>query len=286
MDIFQQVLKKAEKEGQMDPRLAAAMSDKKTWYLDVKKIPLPPDLMTLPDNVIYDLQKIMENIRQISESKSAQIIGFTGAIPNQGTSTVISLISLLMAGREKMTYDQVHQQKMTYEQVKQQKNGGDGGQSPQRGVLLIDGQIRNPSLHQRFDLQQSGGIMEVLENELPPNKLVKTIETSTLNIVTSGVHKNFNLAQNHLEKLLALLANARKRVRFIFIDLPPILAYSEGISLSRLCDGVVLVMQAGEIRWEVMQEARRHLERAEIPIFGGILNRREYFIPSWVYKNI
>jgi hypothetical protein len=35
-----------------------------------------------------------------------------------------------------------------------------------------------------------------------------------------------------------------------------------------------------------MQEARRHLERADIPILGGILNRREYHIPAWVYRNI
>lgn len=276
MDIFQQVLKRAEKEGQMDPRLAEAMSGKKSRFWNVKKLPLPPVLMTLPENVIYDLQKIMENIRQISESKSAQVIGFTSAIPNQGTSSVISLLSLIMAAREKMSF----------EQVQQQKNSGNGGHPHQHGVLLIDGQIRNPSLHHKFGLQQSGGILEVLENELPSSKLVKTIDSSALKIVTTGVYKNFHLAQNHLEKFNTLLANAKRRVRFIFIDLPPVLAYSEGISLSRLCDGVVLVMQAGEIRWEVMQEARRHLERAEIPIFGGILNRREYFIPSWVYRNI
>jgi Mrp family chromosome partitioning ATPase len=276
MDIFQQVLKKAENEGQMDPRLVAAMSGKKSRFWNVKKLPLPPILMTLPENVIYDLQKIMENIRQISESKSAQIIGFTSVIPNQGTSSVISLLSLIMAAREKMSF----------EQVQKQKKGGNGGNSHQHGVLLIDGQIRNPSLHHKFGFQQSGGILEVLENELDSGKLVKSIEYSALKIVTTGIFKNFHLAQNHLEKFMALLNNARRRVRFIFIDLPPVLAYSEGISLGRLCDGVVLVMQAGEIRWEVMQEARRHLERADIPIFGGILNRREYFIPSWVYRNI
>ena len=276
MDIFQQVLKKAESEGQMDPRLADAMSGKKSRFWSVKKLPLPPILMTLPEKVIYDLQKIMENIRQISESRSAQIIGFTSAIPKQGTSSVISLLSLIMAAREKMSY----------EQIQQKNNRGKGIQPHKHGVLLIDGQIHNPSLHHKFDLQQSGGILEVLENELDSSKLVKSINASALKIVTTGIFKNFHLAQNHLEKFKSLLNNAQKRVRFIFIDLPPILAYSEGISLSRLCDGVVLVMQAGEIRWEVMQEARRHLERAEIPIFGGILNRREYHIPSWVYRNI
>jgi len=276
MDIFQQVLKKAENEGQMDPRLVDAMSGKKTRYRDVKKLSLPPVLMALPENVIYDLKKIMENICQISESKSAQIIGFTSAIPNQGTSTIISLMSLLMAAREKMSYEQL-----------QQKNNSKNGNTPHKhGVLLIDGQIHNPSLHHKFGLKQSGGLFEVLENELDSSNLVKNIDSSALKMVTTGVYKNFHLAQNHLEKLKSLLNNAQRRVRFIFIDLPPVLAYSEGISLGRLCDGIVLVLKAGETRWEVMQEARRHLERADVPVLGGVLNRREYFIPSWVYKNI
>jgi Mrp family chromosome partitioning ATPase len=276
MDIFQQVLKKAENEGQMDPRLVEAMSGKKARYWNVKKLPLPPILMTLPESVIYALQKIMENIRQVSETKSAQIIGFTSAIPRQGTSLMISLLSLLMAAREKLTYEQVEQKKKNPQENFQEKHG----------VLLMDCQLHNPSLHHKFGLQQHGGILEVLENKLPSGKLVKSIESSALKIVTTGVYKDFHLAQNHLENFKSLLNNARKRVRFIFIDLPPVLSYSEGVSLGRLCDGIVLVLQAGNTRWEVLQEARRHLERADIPILGGVVNRKEYNIPSWVYKNV
>ena len=276
MDIFQQILKKAEHEGQMDPRLVEALSGKKAIYWNVKRLQLPPIMTSLPENVIYALQKIMENIRQVSESKSAQIIGFTSAIPHQGTSTMISLLSLLMAAREKMSYEQIQAKNKNSQENFQLKHG----------VLLIDCQMHNPSLHHKFGLQQSGGIFEVLENELPSDKLVKSIEASALKIVTTGNYKEFHLAQNHLEKFKSLLGNAKKRVRFIFIDLPPVLAYSECVSLGRLCDGIVLVLQAGNSRWEVLQEARRHLERADIPILGGVVNRREYVIPSWVYRNI
>jgi Mrp family chromosome partitioning ATPase len=260
----------------MDPRLAASIYGKKSRFWNLNKLPLPPILMTMPESVIYDLQKIMENIHQICDSKSAQIIGFTSAIPNQGTSSVISLLSLLMAAREKLSY----------EQIDEQKNGGNGRNLLRHGVLLIDGQIRNPSLHHKFGLPQSGGILEVLENELPTTGLLKCIESSALKIVTTGVSQKFSLAQNHLDKLNTLLNNARQRVRFILIDIPPVLAYSEGISLSHLCDGVVMVMQAGEIRWEVIQEARRLLEKAGVEVIGGILNRREYFIPNWIYRII
>jgi len=277
MEIFQEVLKKAENEGLMDPRIAAAMSGKKYQGWDLKKLRLPPILMNLPEDVIHDLQKIMENIHQICELKSIQIIGFTSAIPNQGTSCVVTLLSLLMAAREKLSYETVD------EQING-KNGGNGKKAIRQGVLLIDGQLRHPSIHQKFGLSQSGGIMEVLENELSTNGLVKRIETSALKVVTTGVSNNFNLAQSHIEKLYTMLSNARKRVRFIFIDLPPILAYSEGISLCHLCDSVILVIQASDSRWEVVKEARRLLDRAGVNLIGGILNRREYYIPGWIYK--
>jgi Mrp family chromosome partitioning ATPase len=218
----------------------------------------------------------MENIYQISELRSTQVIGFTSAIPNQGTSIVITLLALLMAAREKLSF----------EHIDKQMNGGNGKGAVRQGVLLIDGQLRHPSLHHKFGLRQSGGILEVLENELSTNGLIKRIDSSALRIVTTGVSNNFNLAQNHLDKLNTMLNNARQRVRFIFIDIPPVLAYSEGISLSHLCDGIVMVMRAGETRWEVIQEARRLLERAGVDLIGGILNQREYFIPNWVYKNI
>ncbi len=277
MEIFQQVLKKAEQEGMIDPRIAATMSGKKIQDWDLKKLRLPPILMNLQEEVIHDLQKIMENIHQISELNSIQIIGFTSAIPSQGTSCVVTLLSLLMAAREKLSYENVDEQMNG-------NNGGNGKNEIRHGVLLIDGQLRHPSIHQKFGLSQSGGIMEVLENELSTNGLVKRIERSALKVVTTGVSNNFNLAQSHIEKLYTMLSNARKRVRFIFIDLPPVLAYSEGISLSHLCDGVILVIQASDTRWEVVKEARRLLDRAGVNLVGGILNRREYYIPDWIYR--
>jgi len=279
MEIFQQVLKKAEHEGLLDPRLMAAKSGKKVRDWDRKKLRLPPVLMNLPENMIYDLQKIMENIHQICELTSVQIIGFTSAIPNQGTSSVVTLLSLLMAAREKLSYENVDEQLNG-------KNGGKGKNSIRHGVLLMDGQLRHPSLHNKFGLSQSGGILEVLENELSTNGLIKRINSSALKIVTTGVSNNFNLTQSHIEKLYKMLSNARKHVRFIFIDIPPVLAYSEGISLSHLCDGVIFVIQASDNRWEVVQEARRLLERAGVNIIGGIINRREYYIPNWIYNII
>jgi hypothetical protein len=49
---------------------------------------------------------------------------------------------------------------------------------------------------------------------------------------------------------------------------------------------MILIVRAGDTCWEVIQEARRLLDRAGVNILGGVLNRREYFIPTWAYRNI
>ena len=176
----------------------------------------------------------MENIRLIAESKSMQIIGFTSAVPEQGTSTLTALLSLLMAAREKTAFDETQQP----EDLKRDKK-----EIRQLGLLLIDGQIRHPTLHKKFNLTQRGGLVEILENETT-DKAIKSVPHSPLKMVTSGMVNNFNLTQNHLLKLSALLKNMKNKIEFVFMDIPPILAYSEGISLSRLCDGVILVVRA------------------------------------------
>ncbi len=273
METFQKVLKKARDDGQIDPRILT-VSETSTHFHG-QQLQLPPQLLVLPEPVIRDLQKITENIRQTAESRQMQIIGFASAIPGQGTSTVTALLSLLMAAREKMNYDQL-----------QSKSTPKDKQERQLGLLLIDGQIRHPSLHHKMGLDKRGGLIDILENEIPGSKAVKNVPHSPLRMVTAGTNNNFQLSQSHLQRLSHLLENAKKQVGFIFVDIPPLLTYSEGTSLSRLCDGVILVVQAGETRWEVIQEARRLLERTGVNLLGGVLNRREYLIPSWAYKNI
>ncbi len=280
MDIFEQVLKKAGEDGVIDPRLlhwdAPLRVDGNERQGYIQKLQLPPQLALLPDDVVYDLQKIIENIRLIAESNSLQIIGFTSAIPNQGTSTITALLSLLMSAREKMAFDQIEKPKKSAD--KQEKKR-------ETGLVLFDSQFRNPSLHKKLGVEQRYGLVEILENETL-EKVIKGISGSPLKVVTAGKHENFTLTQNHLMKFSSLLNKLKTRVRFLFLDIPPILSSSEGVALSRLCDGVILVVRAGETRWEVIQEGRRFLEKAGVNLLGGVLNRREYFIPSWAYRNI
>ena len=280
MDIFHSALKKASQEGSLDPRLASWDQPKgavKKAAPRFKKLQLPQQLLAFPDAVIHDLQKVIENIRLIAEARSMQVIGISSAVPGQGTSSMTAILSLLLAAREKVAFEQT-----------QAKSGEDKSTANSRllGALLLDTQFRHPGLYHKLGLKKSEGLIEILENELPFNNGVRNIPDSSLKLINTGLDKNFQLTQTHLQKFRAILQYLKTRVEFILLDIPALLPYSEGIALSKLCDGVVLVVRSGEIRWEVLQEARKLLDRAAVPVIGGVLNRREFFIPSWAYRSI
>ena len=200
MELFEQVLKKAGQEGQIDPRLLTDRQHKISAGIGkalLKKIQLPPQLIDLPEDVIQDLLKVTEHLRQLTESQKLQIIGFAGAVPGQGSSTISAMVALLMAAREKMTYEQSRQSQAAEQQG--QKAG------KRLGVLLIDGQFQNPGLHHKFGLKQQGGLAEIFENEIPASEALKSIPHSPLKMISSGVHKNFHLTQNHLTRLSSIL---------------------------------------------------------------------------------
>jgi Mrp family chromosome partitioning ATPase len=278
IEIFFNALQKARDEGNIDSHLLAwdqrGTTKAPVGFMRDPKLQLPPQLKHLPNDVLYDFQKTIENIRLVAESHNIQVIGTTSPVPQQGTSSLAAIMALILAAREKPHMEH-------NDQINGKKNS-----SRLLGALIMDAQFRHPSLHRKLGISHQGGLVEILEGELPFNEGIKPLDFSYLKMITAGNPLKFHLNQNHLEKLKAMLSVLKRKVEFIVLDIPALLYFAEGITLSKLCDGVILVVRAAETRWQVVLQARRMLEKAQVPILGGILNRREFYIPDWAYKGI
>jgi len=281
MDIYQKVLRKAKNEGKIDPDLLLwdnQVSDQgKQKKSIVKNVAMPPQLLMLEEDVLDDFHRTIENIHIEAEKIHLQVIGITSPVAVQGTSTFTAILSLIMAAIEKTYENQIDRDGIeSHMDINKRKPG----------VLLIDTQLRNPSLHDKLEVVKEGGIIEILENDFRFKKGIKKVKNSSLKFISSGENKDFQLKPNHLKKLKAYLDILKTKIDYVILDIPPLLQYPEGIALSKLCDAIILVVQAGEAKWEIVQEARRLLERAEVNIMGSILNRRKFYIPNWAYKNL
>jgi Mrp family chromosome partitioning ATPase len=73
---------------------------------------------------------------------------------------------------------------------------------------------------------------------------------------------------------------------WVLFDAPPVNHFDEGLALSGMVDGVVMVIQAEKTRWEVAQSAKQRLEDSGGRILGVVLNKRKFYIPKWLYETI
>jgi len=133
-------------------------------------------------------------------------------------------------------------------------------------------------------MPNEAGLGELLDEEFTLRDVVKEVESSNLRLITAGGKNDFRFAKAHFNRLKLILEKSRDQDEFVFLDLPSILQHAEGITLGKLCDGVILVVCAEETSLELVQETKRLLEDVNVPLMGSVLNRQKNYIPEWVYR--
>lgn len=231
------------------------------------------------NKLLNEVQRIIENIYS-SSNKNLKIIGITSAVSNEGTTTLSGLMSLIAAERLNNQYQPIAQNNLYNSHIDL-----DFILSKKKGTLLIDTHFRKPALQEKFDVSMSHGFYEILSNKNSLQASIKIVSPS-LRLITAGHKSDVPLTQTDIQKLKSFLDEIKFQFDFIFLDIPPILHYAEGIGLSKLCDGVVIDVCAGNTRWELVSEAKRLLEKAEVNILGAVLNKRKYLIPESIYHKL
>ena len=148
-------------------------------------------------------------------------------------------------------------------------------------VLLIDADLRRPSLHTILGLNHNGhdlskGLSTLLtmktldDNAVTDN--IKFHNESGLHVITSGTvppNPANLLCSPQMGQLLGIL---RTKFTHIVIDSPPVTFFTDGVLLSRLVDGVLLVVRSGQSHLDVASHAKKLLWDAGAKFFGVVLN--------------
>lgn len=142
-------------------------------------------------------------------------------------------------------------------------------------VILIDADLRRPSLHRVFGMDNGAGVSSALLSPLPERDALPLHQTLVpgLLLMTAGpIPPNASelLASDRLQQLLDLLASDAD---LLVIDTPPVLAVSDPLPLAASVDGAILVLDASRIRAGAALQAKVALERAGVNLFGVVLNK-------------
>ncbi len=178
-------------------------------------------------------------------------------------------------------------------------------------VLLIDADLRRPSLHTLFQVDHRRGLSTLLSDQTAYFDLTGNPETesygsstllsdqtayslkglaiieqwkdSNLYLLTSGPAPPNPAELLGSEQMQRLLTSLKSTYTYIIIDSPPIAPFTDGVLMSSMVDGVLLVVHGGKISRDVVRRTRKMLDEVGARILGIVLNNVNPILQDYDY---
>jgi capsular exopolysaccharide synthesis family protein len=139
-------------------------------------------------------------------------------------------------------------------------------------VVLIDGDMRRPTLHEVFELDNAKGLSTAIAGTSDV-KVREFAEHKNLYVLPSGPTPP-NPSELLMSKKLAKLMDIFKRkFDFIIVDTPPIISVSDALAITKLVDASLIVVRFGKTTYEMMNHGMKQLEGIDAKVIGTIINQ-------------
>jgi receptor protein-tyrosine kinase len=188
---------------------------------------------------------------------SSPVIAFTSSRPGEGTTTITCNMALAIAS---------NLQKNT---LLVDAGSRDGGPAKFMGVS------GNPS-----------GFFDIIEGKVEANQAIARHPDSGLYFLPAGNIPRYPIASLEKESCKNLINDLRKEFDFVIFDTMPVVVSPVTPLLASYLDYTILVVEAEKTRWEVAKHAKNTLHEAGAHLAGAILNKKQMFIPGFIYKYI
>lgn len=144
-------------------------------------------------------------------------------------------------------------------------------------VLIVDADLRRPTVHRLFGCQKSPGLSELMSGDLSNLKdFVKNTYADNLYVLTCGETPPNPVGVLGSDKMKQLIEMTKSQFDFVLFDSPPLIAMADASVLAAELDTTLLVLHAGKTKQQIANQAREMLERLNINIFGVVLNNVDY----------
>ncbi|HYO92771.1 MAG TPA: CpsD/CapB family tyrosine-protein kinase, partial [Pyrinomonadaceae bacterium] len=157
-------------------------------------------------------------------------------------------------------------------------------------VLLVDCDLRRPSVQKHINAEIEPGLTDYLAGEIKLDDALRTYpQLPGLKIMTSGYLPANPAELLGSEEMLNFLGRAKERFTHVIIDSPPSVSFADGAIISTLVDGVVVVVHGGKSSRAVVRHLINRLTGVGARIFGTVLNNvkpqpYDYYYNSYYYN--
>jgi capsular exopolysaccharide synthesis family protein len=140
-----------------------------------------------------------------------------------------------------------------------------------RKVILVDGDMRDPSLHRQLRLDNAFGLSNLLSGGITPAGALQATDQPGLTFLACGPRPPNPSELLSGEKLRAFLDWARNAGFLVIIDGPPVLGLADAPLLARAAEGAIIVIEAGATKRELARAAVQRLNMVRARVIGAVL---------------
>jgi capsular exopolysaccharide synthesis family protein len=149
-------------------------------------------------------------------------------------------------------------------------------------VLLVDADLRRPTVHHRFGLNGKIGLTTVLTGSVSLQDAIQNVpEIPQLDVLVSGPVPPFPTEMLGSETMHRLIEQCKGIYTHIVMDSPPLLSVTDSVVLARDADAVVMIVRHGKSSKHAMRRARDLLVRSGAPVTGIVLNAVDLNSPEY-----
>jgi capsular exopolysaccharide synthesis family protein len=159
-------------------------------------------------------------------------------------------------------------------------------------TLLVDADLRRPSVHKVFRLQSPIGLSSYLMDKVKSvDEFVHTTEVPNLDVVCCGAVPSSPSELAGSKRMRQFLEEIRSRYDRVIFDCPPVSAVSDPLLIASLSDGAVFVAKFNKIRRDHARKTVQRIQDAGIHILGVVLNdidfegKDSYYYSYYYYQN-
>ena len=178
------------------------------------------------------------------------VIGITSSMRGEGKSTTAINLSYVLAERGNM-------------------------------VLLIDGDLRIPSIAQKMSIKNSLGLTDLLKSNGAQMSDFKSNILSNWYILPSGAIPPNPSELLGSKKMESVLTSFREVFDYVIIDLPPVNIVSDAVSVSRLITGMVVIVREEYTEKRELDDCLRQLKMSNVNVLGCVINEAKSEIGSY-----
>ena len=143
-------------------------------------------------------------------------------------------------------------------------------------TLLIDCDLRRPTIHIKMGVDKKPGLADYLSRKLKLDDIIRKTKTNNLSFITSGTIPSNPAEILESKAFINFLYEIRDFFDIIILDSPPIIAVVDSEILAKQVDGTILVISADKTENRLMKDAVDLLKRNKVAFLGTVLNNFKY----------